>query len=192
MVEYGIIVKQVPIPKEVKSVKIDGKIVTVVGNLGTLTKDFTHAKSVMIERKDDSIRLAVNFPKKFEKALIGSIEAHLKNLFEGTTYGYKYKIKIVFSHFPIRVNPEMKKSRVKIENLYGGRSPKFSKIIGDVKVSVDNDDVVVEGIDKEHVGQTSANMQELTKQRGKRRKSPKTFMDGLYIFNKDHMISPDL
>lgn len=192
MVEYGIITKEVPIPENIKSVKIDGKMITVVGNLGTLSKDFSHAKSVQIEKKDDKIRLAVNFPKKFDKALIGTVQAHLNNLFEGTTYGYKYKLKIVFSHFPIRVNPEMKQNRVKIENLYGGRAPKFSKIVGKVKVSIDNDDVVVEGINKEHVGQTSANMQELTKQRGKRRKSPKTFMDGLYIFEKDHMVSPDL
>jgi large subunit ribosomal protein L6 len=184
MVEQGIIIKEIPIPEEIKSVKIDGKIVTVEGNLGTLAKDFNHAKSVIIERKDDMIRLAVNFPKKFDKALIGTVRAHINNLFTGTTYGYKYKLKIVFSHFPIRINPEMKQKRVKIENLYGGRSPKFSKIIGDVKVSVDNEDIVVEGIDREHVGQTAANMQEITKQRGKRRKSPKTFMDGLYIFEK--------
>ena len=192
MVEYGIITKEIPIPEKIKSVKIDGKLITVVGNLGTLSKDFTHAKSIQIDKKDDMIRLAVNFPKKYDKAMIGTVQAHLKNLFEGTTYGYKYKLKIVFSHFPIRVNPEMKQKRVKIENLYGGRSPKYSHIVGDVKVSVDNEDIVVEGIDREHVGQTAANMQELTKQRGKRRKSPKTFMDGLYIFDKDHMVSLDL
>ena len=102
-------------------------------------------------------------------------------MIEGTTYGYKYSMKIVFSHFPIRVNPEMKKFQVKIENLYGGRKPRFAKILPGVKVKIDDEDVVVEGIDKEAVGQTAANIQELTRQRGKRRQSPKTFMDGIFL-----------
>ena len=63
-------------------------------------------------------------------------------------------------------------------------------MVDGVKVKVDGDDVIVEGIDKEAVGQTAANIQELTRQRGKRRQSPKTFMDGLFIFNKEFMNAP--
>jgi large subunit ribosomal protein L6 len=111
-------------------------------------------------------------------------------MINGVLYGYRYYLKIVFSHFPIRVNPEMGNSRVKIENLYGGRKPRYAKVLPGVSVRVDNDDVIVEGVDKENVGQTAANIQELCRQRGKRRQSPKTFMDGVYIYEKEFQETP--
>ena len=186
MVMFGRIIKTLKIPEEIKSVTIDNGVVTVKGNLGTLVKDFKHTL-IQIEREENQINMSVNFPRKSQKALVGSVRAHIKNMFVGVTYGYKYHLKIVFSHFPIRVSVE--KNKVKIENLYGGRSPRFAKILGNAKVKVDNEDVIVTGIDKEEVGQTSANIQELTRQRGKRRQSPKTFMDGIFKYKMDHQVA---
>lgn len=183
MVTVGRLTVEMVIPEEIKSIKVDNSIVTVKGKLGELTRDFAHTR-ILIEKKDNSIVLSTYFPRKKEKAILYTVKSHLNNMMDGITYGYEYKLKIVFSHFPIRVNPEPKNRLVKIENLYGGRSPRYAKILGDVKVKVDGEDVVVTGINKELVGQTCANIQELTRQRGKRRKSPKTFMDGVFTFQK--------
>ena len=49
---------------------------------------------------------------------------------------------------------------------------------------VEKDDVIIEGIDKEAVGQTTANMQEVCRLRGKRKKDPETFMDGVWQWDK--------
>ena len=186
MVRYAQLQYDIEIPEGV-DVEVDGPHVTVKGELGEVSRDFAHTK-VLIEHTGDAVRLTSQFPRRKEKALIGTVQAHLNNAILGVQYGYRYYLKIVFSHFPIRVNPEGDK--VKIENLYGGRKPRYAKVLPGVKVSVDGDDVIVEGVDKEAVGQTAANCQELTRQRGKRRQSPKTFMDGLFIFEKEFQNPP--
>lgn len=187
--KYGKLQQVIKIPDNT-TVNVNNRIVSVKGNLGKLTRNFEHS-GIIIEKRDNNIILSSYFPRKKEKAVLGTIKAHLNNMITGTTYGYKYLLKIVFSHFPIRVTPELKKNRIKIENLYGGRSPRYATALPGVKVIVDNDDVIVEGIDKEAVGQTAANLQELCRQRGKRRQSPKTFMDGIYIYQKENKIAID-
>lgn len=185
----GRLQRTIEIPDEV-TIKVDNSKVSVKGNLGKMERDFSYS-GITIEQTNSEIVLSSYFPRKKDKASIGSVGAHIRNMIEGTTYGYKYSLKIVFSHFPIRVNPEMKKLQVKIENLYGGRKTRFAKILPGVKVKVEDEDVVVEGIDKEAVGQTAANIQELTRQRGKRRQSPKTFMDGVFLYNKANQITAE-
>ncbi len=180
--DYGRLQRTVEIPKNV-TILVKDFTIKVKGDMGELSRDFTHS-GIIIEKKGNDIVLSSYFPRRKEKAILGSVKAHLTNMIVGATYGYKYMLKIVYSHFPIRVTPEMKKNRVKIENLYGGRSPRYAETLDGVKVTIDNEDVIVEGIDKEAVGQTAANIQELCRQRGKRRKSPKTFQDGIYIYNK--------
>jgi len=188
MVRYAKLEYEIQIPEAVNITVENGSIVTVKGEMGELSRDYTHTR-IRVEKDGDLIRLETLFPRRNEKALIGTVRAHINNDIMGVQYGYRYYLKIVFSHFPIRVNPEGDK--VKIENLYGGRKPRYAQILDGVKVKVDGDDVIVEGIDKEAVGQTAANIQELTRQRGKRRQSPKTFMDGLFIFEKEHIKSPN-
>ncbi|MHA1155767.1 MAG: hypothetical protein ACTSQK_06620 [Candidatus Heimdallarchaeota archaeon] len=41
--------------------------------------------------------------------------------------------------------------------------------------------MIITGINKEHVGQTSANIQEICKLRGKLHKDPRRFMDGIWL-----------
>ncbi len=187
--KIGRLQRKIEIPEDI-TIKVDSTKVSVKGNLGETKRDFSHS-GIVIEHTNNEIVLSSYFPRRKDKSSIGSVGAHIRNMIEGTTYGYKYSMKIVFSHFPIRVNPEMKKLQVKIENLYGGRKPRFAKIVPGVKVKVEDEDVVVEGIDKEAVGQTAANIQELTRQRGKRRQSPKTFMDGVFLYNKANQIASD-
>jgi large subunit ribosomal protein L6 len=188
MVRYARLRYEIDVPEEITA-KLTGSEVTIKGPKGEISKKFGHTK-VKIELDNNQFILTSLFPRKKEKALIGTVQAHLQNMINGVLYGYRYYLKIVFSHFPIRVNPEMKESRVKIENLYGGRKPRYAKVLPGVSVRVDNDDVIVEGVDKENVGQTAANIQELTRQRGKRRQSPKTFMDGVFIYDKEFQETP--
>ena len=69
-----------------------------------------------------------------------------------------------------------------IDNFLGERSPRKAKIIGDdVKVSVKGEDVTITGINKEHVGQTMANIEQATKIKGR---DPRIFQDGIYLVDK--------
>jgi large subunit ribosomal protein L6 len=97
----------------------------------------------------------------------------------GVTRGFTYKLKIVFAHFPLSV--KTKENMVSIENFTGERSPRWAKIIGDARVSVKEDDVIVQGINLENVSQTAANIERATKVK---RKDPRVFLDGIFVYEK--------
>ncbi len=172
----------VQIPPEV-SVKIDGKVLTVKGPLGELKKDFSHAP-VQIELDGDKVVVKSFGGRKTDKAIVGTISAHIKNMVKGVTKGFTYKLKKVFSHFPINVKVEADK--VLIENFIGERSPRIAKIVGNVKVIVKGDDIEVQGLNLEEVSQTAANIEQATKIK---KKDPRVFLDGIYIYEKTEGMS---
>ena len=71
----------VSIPSEV-TVKLEGKILTVKGPLGELKKDFSHAK-VHIELVGDKIVVKSLGSKRTDKAIVGTISTHIKNMVKG-------------------------------------------------------------------------------------------------------------
>jgi len=170
-------VKTIEIPESVE-VKVEGRVVTVKGEKGTLTCNFSEAP-VLIQREDRTIKVQANWPRKKEAAIVGTVGSHIQNMIIGVTKGFTYKLKIVFSHFPISV--KVKENVVSIENFTGERSPRFVKIIGDAKVSVKEDDIIVQGINLEDVSQTAANIEQATKVK---RKDPRVFLDGIFIYEK--------
>ena len=182
MPKYAELIHKVEIPENVNLEIKNGSTVTVKGPLGEISKDFAHTK-IIIEKQGNEVILKKQFPNKKQAALVGTVKAHIQNMITGVTKGFEYRLKIVYAHFPIRVST--KGNQVIIENLYGGRSPLKVDIMGEkTKVTVEDEDVVVTGINIEEVGQTAARIQEKCRLRGKRRKSPKTFMDGIYIYKK--------
>ena len=98
----------------------------------------------------------------------------------GVTKGYQYKLKIVFSHFPISV--KLQDKSVLIENFTGERRPRRIKLIGNVKVKIEPDDIVVEGANLEEVSQTAANIEQATRVRNK---DPRVFLDGIYVYERN-------
>jgi len=169
--------KTVEVPEGV-DVKIDGRAVTISGEKGTLTRDFSHAP-LSIQKEEKLIKIRTDWPRKKEAATVATISSHIQNMITGVTKGFTYKLKIVFSHFPISVKVEQKK--VLIENFTGERSPRTAKIVGDTEVSVKSDDVIVQGINLEDVSQTAANIEQGTKVK---RKDPRVFLDGIYVYER--------
>ncbi len=174
--------KTIQVPEDV-DVRLDGKKINFKGAKGTLIRDFSFA-TVTIECEGKNIRVSAKWPRKKEAALVGTITSHINNMITGVTKGYSYKIKIVFSHFPITVKVQDKS--VMIENFTGERRARKIKIIGDVKVKVGPEDIIVEGINLEDVSQTAANIEQSTRVR---RKDPRVFLDGLYVFERNEGIA---
>jgi large subunit ribosomal protein L6 len=160
-------------------VNLVGKKVNVKGAKGSLTRDFSFA-SISIEGEGKSIRLSAKWPRRKEASLVGTIYSHIQNMMTGVSKGYTYKLKIVFSHFPISVKIQGKS--VLIENFTGERRARRVKIIGDVKVKIEPDDIIIEGINLEDVSQTAANIEQATRVRGK---DPRVFLDGLYVYERN-------
>ncbi|MCW4002345.1 MAG: 50S ribosomal protein L6 [Candidatus Bathyarchaeota archaeon] len=170
--------RTIEVPDDV-NVSLEGKKVIVKGAKGSLTRDFSHAP-VSIDSEGKNIRVWAKWPRKKEAALVGTIESHIKNMITGVTKGYSYKMKIVFSHFPITVKYQNK--NVIIENFTGERRARKVKLIGDVKVKIESEDIIIEGINLEDVSQSAANIEQSTKVR---RKDPRVFLDGIYTYERN-------
>lgn len=161
-------------------VNIEGRKVTVKGVKGTLTRDFSYVSILMDAKSDKTVRVWAEWPRKKEASLVGTIHSHIQNMITGVQKGFSYKLKIVFSHFPISVKVQDK--TVMIENFTGERRARRVKVIGDVKVKVESEDVVVEGINLENVSQTAANIEQATKVK---KKDPRVFLDGIYVYEQN-------
>ena len=170
--------KTIPIPEGV-TVKLENCVLSVKGGKGTLTREFKDPKLQVVTEKD-AIYVRANFPRIREKAMVGTWESHIKNMVKGTTEGYTYTMKIVYSHFPVKVT--VKGDKVSIENFTGEKCPRYAKIVDGAKVSVKGDQVVVEGMNKECVGQTMANIEKATVIKGF---DNRVFQDGIYLVKKE-------
>jgi large subunit ribosomal protein L6 len=157
---------------------LDGRIVTIKGEKGELVRDFSHAP-INIQLEGKTVTVQASWPRKKEAALVGTVRSHIQNMIKGVTAGFTYKLKIVFSHFPITVKIQGK--TLTIQNFTGERSPRKAKIMGDTKVTVKGDDIIVQGINLEDVSQTAANIQNATKIKNK---DPRVFLDGIYVYEK--------
>lgn len=170
--------RTIPIPDDVV-VSLEGKKVTVRGSKATLVRDFTYAP-VSIETDGKTVRVWAKWPRKKEASLVGTIESHIKNMITGVTKGFTYKMKIVFSHFPITV--KLQDKAVMVENFTGERRPRKAKILGDVKVKIETDDIIVQGAELEDVSQTAANIEMMTRVTNK---DPRVFLDGIYVYERN-------
>ncbi len=176
--------KDIELPEDV-TITVKDHIVTVEGAKGKLIRDFSDF-NVELKKTKTKINVKAYFINKKKKAKALAVVGYIQNMIKGVTEGYVYKSKIVFSHFPITVEPDNKNRTVAIKNLYGGRKQINVPIVGEeTTVKVDKDDVIIEGIDKQAVGQTTANMQEACRLRGKRRKDPETFLDGVWRWERN-------
>lgn len=182
MVKLVRIEEEYEIPKDV-TLTLDGKVVTVKGKKGTASKDFSHAKRISITSDGKKVTFAAEFPRQNTVALVYTLKNILSNLVEGVQVGYTYKMKIVYSHFPITVVPPKKgETEIQIKNFIGERAARIVHSSGDVTIKANKDEVIVSGCDKESVGQTCANIQKKCKIKNK---DKRVFQDGVYVFRKE-------
>jgi len=170
--------EEVAIPSGVE-VSIEGMKVRVKGPKGVLERDFSHARGIILRLEDGKVVVEAYFADRRKKALVGTIASHIENMIIGVTKGWRYKLKIITTHFPATV--KVVGNEVLIENFLGEKAPRRAKIVGNVKVTVKGKDVIVEGIDLEAVAQTAANIELATKVKDKDRR---VFVDGIYIYER--------
>jgi large subunit ribosomal protein L6 len=154
---------------------LEGMVLTVTGPKGKITKDFAHSK-LNIALDGSAITLKAPSKGKRFSATVGTIAAHIRNMFKGVTQGHSYNMKVIYAHFPITVKVAGK--NVLIENFMGERSKRTAKIVGSVKVTVQGEELTLEGVDKDDVGQTAANIHMAAHVK---KMDPRVFQDGVYV-----------
>jgi large subunit ribosomal protein L6 len=161
-------------------IKKEGNLIQVKGTLGTVKKDFTKLPAT-VTVEGNKVTIKPYGTRKRDLAVTNTARSIITGMIKGVEKGYTYKLKIIFAHFPISV--KVRGKEVHVENFFGERSARVSRIIGDAtKVSVVGEDVVIQGPSLEDVSQTAANIEQSTKIKGK---DQRVFLDGLYIYSKE-------
>ncbi|HJM19295.1 MAG TPA: 50S ribosomal protein L6 [Candidatus Thalassarchaeaceae archaeon] len=163
------------------SASVEDANLSMSGPNGSMSRAFEHSK-VNVSVEGSNVVVQCDLPRRKEKALCGTWRAHITNMRTGVTDGFAYRLKAVYSHFPMTLN--VTGPTLEIKNLFGEKVPRVANLIyhGDVVVSVEGkSDVVVTGVDREKVGQTAAIIERACKIRGRDRR---IFQDGIYIVSK--------
>lgn len=163
-------------------VDVERRSIKVKGPKGELSWKFKE-DFILLTKVENKIVISARtkrYPYRKQMAIMGAIAGHIKNQMKGVTEGFTYKLRIVYSHFPMKV--QAKGPYVMIDNFIGEKFPRKSKILEGVKVEIKGSDITVSGIDKEKVGQTAANLEQATKVRNL---DIRVFQDGVYIIEKD-------
>merc|ERR1712008_279743 len=98
---------------------VKSRVVTVKGPRGTLKKEIRHlaVDIFMVDKK--TIKVEKWFGKKKELAAVRPACSHIKNLCDGVTKGYKYKMRAVYAHFPINCAISEGGTLVEVRNFLG-------------------------------------------------------------------------
>jgi len=167
----------IPLPDAVTA-SYEDTILHISGENGELKRVFSHP-DFKFSVKDNKISIHCFKFRRKHKALLGTFVAHIDNMIRGVTKGFEYKMKTVYSHFPIKTNVEG--NTFIIQNFLGERSPRKALILEGVTVEAKGDDVTVKGTDKEKVGQTVANIERAT---SVKRRDIRVFQDGIYRISR--------
>ncbi|MBN1538984.1 MAG: 50S ribosomal protein L6 [Candidatus Thermoplasmatota archaeon] len=177
MVKVDVITKEIEIPSGV-TVKLSGDLLTVKGPKGELEMHFVHPR-VSIKVEGNHVSVHCDKPKRAEMGLCGTWTAHVKNMVNGVTKGFHYRMRIIYSHFPIKTS--VKGKELVIENFLGERHPRTANILEGVTAKISGDSIILEGADKQKVGQTASNIEKSTIVRGY---DPRVFQDGIYLVSR--------
>lgn len=170
--------KRVEIPQGI-DVSLEESVMLVKGPKGEVRKTLKYP-GVTVRKEADEIVIEAENPKKRQWGIIGTYEAHTKNMIKGVSIGFEYKMKVIYSHFPMSVKAKQK--TISVENYLGEKVARKTKIAGDCEVKVKGTEVVITGNNIEEVGQTAANIEQLTKVKNK---DSRVFQDGIYLIEKD-------
>lgn len=172
---------EIEIPEGV-TVKLDVKAVEVTGPLGTIKRDFSFMPHINFSMAEGNFAITTEKDGKRDKMYSHTALSHINNLFVGVTKGYRYKLAIVHVHFPMRLS--LQGNVFVLENFFGSKTPRKGKKYEGVNVKIESKEVIVEGINKEHVGQTAANLEALTRVKSKDRR---VFKDGIYLTERGNI-----
>ncbi len=168
---------EIDVPEGVE-VKIAESMLMLKGKSGSSSKKInTRLLKVAVEGGKITVKGSPN--KKLEKVSALAAQAfssEVRSAINGVVNGIEKRMVIFYAHFPITI--EVKNKQVYIKNIFGEKVPRVTEIVGDTKVEVKGQDVIVRGADPYDVGQTVANLRKACYSRGY---DTRVFQDGIYI-----------
>ncbi|MEF8784199.1 MAG: 50S ribosomal protein L6 [Haloarculaceae archaeon] len=168
---------ELELPDDV-STEVDHLELTVEGPNGSVTRRLWYP-DVSVEAEDGHVVIESDAEDAKTMSTLGTFQSHVENMVHGVTEGWEYEMEIFYSHFPMQVTVEG--DEVVIENFLGERAPRRTEIHGDTEVEISEEQVTLRGPNIEDVGQTAADIEQLTRVKDK---DVRVFQDGVYITQK--------
>ncbi|QGN06017.1 50S ribosomal protein L6 [Halorhabdus sp. CBA1104] len=168
---------ELQLPDEV-SAEVDHLELTVEGPEGSVTRRLWYP-DVTVDVEDETIVIESTEDDAETMSTLGTFESHVRNMFHGVTEGWTYEMEVFYSHFPMQVRAESEE--VVIENFLGEKAPRRTPIHGETDVEIDEEQITLRGPSIEDVGQTAADIEQLTRVTDK---DVRVFQDGVYITDK--------
>merc|ERR1711981_167455 len=175
------------------TVNTKARKVTVKGPRGEVTKNFSHLavelqkmKLDNKKRKGSFIRIRMWFGGYKQACSVNTLKSLIENMITGVTEGYRYKMRLVYSHFPINAIVAKSNDSVTIRNFLGGKQDKTIDMIGQTKVRLTpanemKDELVFEGFDNAALSLCCARVNQVCRTG---RKDVRKFLDGIYVSAK--------
>jgi large subunit ribosomal protein L6 len=168
---------EIELPEDVTA-STDRFDLTIEGPEGSVSRRLWFP-DVDVSADDEQVVIASDAEDAKTKATMGTFESHVDNMIHGVAEGWEYKMQVHYSHFPMQVAVEG--DEVVIQNFLGEKAPRRAPIRGDTEVQVDGEEITLIGPDKEAVGQTAGEIEQLTRVNDK---DTRVFQDGVYIVEK--------
>ena len=170
--------REVEIPQDV-NFEIVGNTLKVSGQKATLEKTFP-VKNIKIERKENKLIITQIQKTSKNRAIIGSYEAHLKNMFKGANKEFLYKLKVCSGHFPMSVKAQG--NELQVSNFLGGKKMQKITIPQEVNVKINGEIIEVSSSNIEKAGNFASKIESMTRLNKKDRR---IFQDGIFMIEKN-------
>ncbi|MGC8710100.1 MAG: 50S ribosomal protein L6 [Candidatus Micrarchaeia archaeon] len=167
---------KIELPDKVEAKK-EGDIIVIKGRLGS-ARIKVNEKYLNVGVGAKSIELDGSKSKSISKKaelVETAIASRINSSIEGVEKGIEKKLQVAYVHFPIAL--EVKGDTLLIKNLFGERIPREAKIVGDTKLEIKGQEIIVKGVDVYDVGQTITNIRKACKAK---QKDTRVFQDGIY------------
>merc|ERR1712168_1693080 len=174
---------QVKIPEDITAT-VNNRVVTIKGKRGLLRKSFKHTQLDVKMLGKKRIQVEKWFGNRKDIATARTVISHIENMMKGVTYGYRYKMKSVYAHFPINIAIQDEGATVEVRNFLGEKYVRRVTMAGGVKCvqTGQKDEIAVEGNDLELVSQSAASIQQCVLVKNK---DIRKFLDGIYVSDKE-------
>ena len=166
-----------------------GKVVLTrtADHTGTLSMNFKHIQAdIYIDKATNEFTVEVWGAKGKTLAVVRSIISHTLNMITGVTKGFQYKLRCVYSHFPININ--ITKERIELRNFLGEKRVRVVEFPPGISCKKDDstkDQIIVEGNSLPDVGRVSALIHQ---QCLPKKKDIRKFLDGVYVAEKGNIV----
>ncbi|PIR85173.1 50S ribosomal protein L6 [Candidatus Kaiserbacteria bacterium CG10_big_fil_rev_8_21_14_0_10_45_20] len=136
-------------------VSVTDGVLSVKGPLGVLEKQLPDAVTVSVENKE--VKVSPANQSKLSRSLWGTFGSHIKNMIAGVNKKYEKKLELQGVGYKVELQGKVLKLNV------GFSHPVMVAIPDELDVAVEKNTITVLGINKDLVGQFSANVRAVKK-----------------------------